>query len=266
MWQEPTPLWLWDVAQVRIVWANQACLDFSGAQSMDDLLRLKFDPEASFIRQLAALSLSEGDPRGQRELIRFPSKKGDFVFDCLCRAREIEPGRAGVLVELVADRGIVQQTGGKPAVNGPKPAVNGKGEVQYKNGALSEPTENEKPKDRGSAQVLCFDGQEDVNGFEVEPEKVDEDDLRTLQEIARMINGPGGLGLGTSPSGVDPENDGRPLVTTRRREEVALAPVEPVAEMKDKTSQSARGSTTSSPEHTIEKSGRRPGQSASTAI
>ena len=102
------PVWLWDVERSRIAWANRACLKFSGALSMSELIRLKFQHDAPFVRQLALLSKHQVRDAGSRELLRFPTKGGEFILDCLCSSTQIEPGRAGVLVELVADKGVVK--------------------------------------------------------------------------------------------------------------------------------------------------------------
>lgn len=208
------PLWLWDAKEVRIVWANQACLDFSGALSIDDLIRLKFSSQTPFSQQLAVLARDAVDSDGTRELIRFPARDGEYIFDCLCKSREIEPGRAGVLVALVADKGLMASAPVEEVIP-PK---------EHQNGLLKEPDIVVEPKPlevesqaqlNGSPQTLSFDMGSQTNGFHVELEKVDEEDLQTLQEIARMINGTGSLGLGHSSMGHSTSDDSRPAVATR---------------------------------------------------
>ena len=229
------PIWLWDVEQARIAWANRACLDFSGALSLDELIRLKFKQDAPFARQLALVSKRRSGDAGKREQLRFPTKSGDFIFDCLCSALDIEQGRAGVLVELVADRGIVTSAPDRvPA----KTYKNGHlKNVDKEPGLIVEPVVRSVPKappkytppatnlgDRvGNTQAQKPEPV--MNGFEIEAGQVDEDDLRTLREIARMINGPGGgqaLGIGPAngSSGRDSE-DGRPVVATRKTQTIA---------------------------------------------
>jgi signal transduction histidine kinase len=241
LWKDPAPLWLWDVAQARIAWANQACLVFSRALSLDDLIRLKFSPETPFIRQLAALSSRKIDPQGVRELLRFPTQDGEFVFDCRCRIAEIEPDKAGVLVELVADKGKVAPTPTKeqPKIKGQETGIKKVEDKGYENGLLKKTdkwgsksvrppqTSNLHPQseppviaakndlENSSVSPEIFDAGQHVNGFQVEAENVDEEDLLTLQEIARMINGPGGNGLGQQSSG---NHGARPAVATRSKE------------------------------------------------
>ncbi len=224
------PVWLWDVERSRIAWANRACLTFSGALSMSELIRLKFQHDAPFARQLALLSKHPVRDAGVRELLRFPTKGGDFILDCLCSSLEIEPGRAGVLVELVADKGVV------------KPAPGTSFAKVYKNGHLKstkiepdlvvdpivQPVVKAPPKYTPPAinpkeEIARTDTQKTepaMNGFEIEAGQVDDEDLRTLREIARMINGPGGgaaLGIApaNAPSGSS-DGDGRPVVATRK--------------------------------------------------
>lgn len=226
------PLWLWDVGEVRIVWANQACLDFSGALSVDDLIRLKFNPEAPFIKQLQHLSLLENKPEGIRELIRFPTKNGEFVFDCLCRVMDIEPGRAGVLVGLVDDKGKVIPEPDKQMKNG-EDKEHANGIAKELSNLSQEGLQENAPEDSPPVQVLCFDVGHDANGFQIESGKVDEEDLRTLQEIARMINGSSGLGLAGSTAGEEGTGDRRPLVTTRSPEIAAIKTVDDKAAPED---------------------------------
>ncbi|MCP4934123.1 MAG: HAMP domain-containing histidine kinase [bacterium] len=223
------PVWLWDVECSRIAWANRACLEFCGALTMNELIRLKFQHDAPFARQLARLSKQQMGVAGVRELLRFPTKGGEFILDCLCSSLEIESGRAGVLVELVADKGMV------------KSALDEAPAEPYKNGHL-ESTEKESglmvdqivqhnPKAQSKympaidlgEQVASADTQKPenaMNGLEIEAGQVDDEDLRTLREIALMINGPGGgaaLGVAQAnvPSG-SPAGDGRPVVATRK--------------------------------------------------
>ncbi len=222
------PVWLWDAEQSRIAWANRACLAFSGALSMNELTRLKFQSSAPFARQLALLSKRQVEEAGSRELLRFPARGGEFILDCLCSSLEFEPGQMGVLVELVADKGMV-----KP-VPDPVPV--------YKNGHLKnsekeldlmadpvvqanlkEPPKYTPPANNLVEQVALADAQKPepaMNGFEIEAARVDEEDMRTLREIARMINGPGGgAALGVAPANMPPgfqDGDGRPVVATRK--------------------------------------------------
>ena len=218
----------------RIAWANRACLKFSGALSMSELIRLKFQHDAPFVRQLALLSKHQVRDAGSRELLRFPTKGGEFILDCLCSSTQIEPGRAGVLVELVADKGVV-----KPARDTAPDTAPAK---VYKNGHLksteiepdliADPIVQANPKTpqkeipptiNPKEQVALTDTQKSepaMNGFEIEAGRVDEEDLRTLREIARMINGPGGgAALGVAPAS-GPQGsrdlDGRPVVATRK--------------------------------------------------
>ena len=223
LWNAPQPVWLWDIARQRIVWANQACLDFSGARAMDDLLRLKFSPEAPFIKQLAVLSMYKTELEGIKERIRFPVEGGDIVFDCLCEHVEFEPGRVCVLVKLVEDLGKVASE--------PAQALNGIECQQTKNGVLKssdhrpegehiEPkvppidppqtSSGVKSQDNGIVQILNFEGGGKANGFVVEAGQVDEEDLLILREIARMINGPIELGpteLGATASAKRPRGN-----------------------------------------------------------
>ncbi len=231
LWSEARPLWLWDPAHLRIVWANQACLEFSKASCLDDLVRLKFSPDAVFVHQLAALSLDRNSQKAVRELLRFPASDGDFVLECLCRPREIGSGRDGILVELVADRGLVPSVAEKTGANGyDRASVNGAAQKSDSTQERQAREPNTLPES-GSVIVGEIDDKEPAepeieqqNGFVYEPEDVDEDDLLILQEIARMINGPSGAAA-TGVSGRNNETqDQRPLVARRQLENRSAAP------------------------------------------
>ncbi|MCF6199109.1 MAG: ATP-binding protein [Hyphomicrobiaceae bacterium] len=267
LWKQSAPLWLIDVTRARIVWANQACLDFSGARSLDDLRRLRFDAHSPFIGQLASLMPDRDDHIGVREQLRFPSAEGVFVLDCLCRYQQINEEQAGVLVELVADRGLIEEgalvpESEEPELQEPGPQEPGPTEPelqedvqnsakktqeqqredeafaksttkvreqplsQHQNGTLTQP-EPPKPtaakpvhaqaqisprqkKSAPPAAVLHFDEINGANGFEIKAGSVDEEDLQTLREIARLINGPALL-----EEGDELVMDNRPAITTR---------------------------------------------------
>ncbi len=248
LWKQSAPLWLIDVARARIVWANQACLTFSGALSLDDLTRLRFDAHSPFIGQLASLMVGRDDKEGVLESLRFPSPKGVFILDCLCRHRQIDEQHAGVLVELVADRGLIDEKDLTPvkeqeqalrgsatdewelqhglslANSNAKPCEKSPGEKspgEYENGVSSQPvvleTSHVQPlnsrqtgKSPAPSAVLHFDEVNGANGFEIDAGSVDEEDLQTLREIARLINGPGLL-----EEACQEEADNRPAITTR---------------------------------------------------
>ncbi len=244
LWKQSAPLWLIDVARARIVWANQACLEFSGARSLDDLTRLRFDVHSPFIGQLASLILRKDDKEGVRELLRFPSPKGVFIMDCLCRHGQIDERQAGVLVELIADRGLTvekdlvplqeqeqeqelrdsgpetEMPQGRPLANN-RTKANEKLPVEHQNGVLpnsevprashlqNQPPHQQKTSSAPSA-VLHFDKVNGANGFEIDADSVEEEDLQTLREIARLINGPGLLMENSQE-----EMDVRPAIATR---------------------------------------------------
>jgi len=227
LWKQSAPLWLIDVAHARIVWANQACLDFSRARSLDDLRRLRFDVHSPFIGQLASLILGRDEQKAVREQLRFPSAQGVFVLDCLCRSGQIDDEQTGILVELVADRGLIDEN---ELVREPEEDSQTRVKEQVGDGAplaKSTATEPSKPaapkpvhaqaqisprqkKSAPPAEVLRFEEVNSVNGFEIDAGSVDEEDLQTLREIARLINGPALL-----EEADELARDNHPAITTR---------------------------------------------------
>ena len=74
-------------------------------------------------------------------------------------------------------------------------------------------------KQESGIQILDFEFGGQVNGFEVEPAKVDDDDLMTLREIARLINGNSNsfTGMADRDTPKDKQADARPATSSRKK-------------------------------------------------
>lgn len=244
------PLWLWDPAAARIVWANRASLDYSGAHALDDLLRLHFRPSDAFARQLATLAQEDLGDGGRRELIRFSGLKGERAYHFLCRNRPLGEGAAGLLLGLIgeAERGAEAVPAARNGAAEPAPHAVAEAvsellavdeaitDAEPAQVAESAATAAERPSDMAAETAPAMKGQPEpepepadlppliidpaqhVNGFHAGA--VDEDDLMTLQEIARMINGASFALAGPAV---------RPSVATRGEAKTGAVPSEALA-------------------------------------
>ncbi len=92
------PAWLWDAGRQRIVWSNDAGLDFFGAESMFDLIDRRFaraEPGVARIMELADQFETGGS---LADYLVFPSAGPDAALSCTCYERRLPDGRGGVLV------------------------------------------------------------------------------------------------------------------------------------------------------------------------
>jgi len=232
---DSAPSWLWDPAQARILWANAAFLDYCGGVRLDDLLRLRFRSTDGFARRLARLAredLSENgaragdktwgktggraqaerrdddEPSGRRVLISFPNGEQKRLIECLCANQRLASGESGLLLRLVSDQPDLspqtpdmQEAQEGEAVAGarkngaaaPQAPQIMEAETGIEAEAQAPPEAPQAPEpepDNSAAQPR--------DGFYGEDEAVDEEDLLTLQEIARMINDEAGFPLGAA--------------------------------------------------------------------
>ena len=110
---EKEPCWLWDAGRQRVVWSNDAGLEFFHAESLFDLIDRRFsrtEPGVARIMDLAG-QLEASGPVG--DYLVFPSAGADAGLSCTCYARKLPDGRPGVLV--VGARGLQATDGQTPA-------------------------------------------------------------------------------------------------------------------------------------------------------
>ena len=92
------PCWLWDAGRQRVVWSNDAGLEFFHAESMFDLIDRRFsrtEPGVARIMDLAG----QLEPKGSvADYLMFPSAGPSAGLSCTCYERQLPDGRPGVLV------------------------------------------------------------------------------------------------------------------------------------------------------------------------
>jgi len=95
-----TPIWIFDIQRLRMVWANQAALWVWAAPTLDGLLNRDFS-QVSASTQARLLSYLEEFRRGQtvQEAWTFYPQGNPVSVQCLCSGVELDDGRLAMLVE-----------------------------------------------------------------------------------------------------------------------------------------------------------------------
>lgn len=92
------PAWLWDGEQARIVWANPAGTSWFDAETLFDLIDVRFDPAEPAVA--AIQKTSQRLPRGQKQelTLDFAAAKTRQPIACDCHVHALADGRSGLLV------------------------------------------------------------------------------------------------------------------------------------------------------------------------
>jgi diguanylate cyclase (GGDEF)-like protein/PAS domain S-box-containing protein len=95
-----TPIWIFDIQRLRMVWANQAALWVWAAPTLDGLMNRDFS-QVSASTQARLLSYLEMFRRGQtvQEAWTFYPQGKPVSVQCLCSGVELDDGRLAMLVE-----------------------------------------------------------------------------------------------------------------------------------------------------------------------
>jgi signal transduction histidine kinase len=115
------PVWVWDAAARRILWANQAGRAFWGAASNDGLRDRTFSARNKAVRRMAALALDAGDKREWVETLTLGAGDGQQIVTCHMQSLEVAGGHPGLIVKALSDSGAREQTPGDPPAE-PSPA------------------------------------------------------------------------------------------------------------------------------------------------
>ena len=97
------PVWVWDAAARRILWANQAGRAFWGAASIDGLRVRKFDARNKAVLRMAALANDAGDKREWVETLILGAAAGRQSVTCHMQSLEVAGGHPGLIVKALRD-------------------------------------------------------------------------------------------------------------------------------------------------------------------
>jgi signal transduction histidine kinase len=106
------PVWVWDAAARRILWANQAGRAFWGAASNDGLRDRKFDARNKAVLRMGALASGDGEKREWVETLTLGAAAGRQPVICHMQSLEVAGGHPGLIVKALRETGA---RGQKPA-------------------------------------------------------------------------------------------------------------------------------------------------------
>ena len=92
------PSWLWDAGRARVVWANQAGLDFFNSESLFDLIDRRFARVEAGVARIMELAEQLDPGTSLDDYLAFPSAGPNAALSCTCYPRPLPDGRPGVLV------------------------------------------------------------------------------------------------------------------------------------------------------------------------
>ena len=97
------PVWVWDAAARRILWANQAGRAFWGAASNEGLRVRKFDARNKAVLRMAALATDTSDKREWVETLTLGAGPGRQSVTCHMQSLEVAGGHPGLIVRAIGD-------------------------------------------------------------------------------------------------------------------------------------------------------------------
>jgi signal transduction histidine kinase len=95
------PVWVWDAADLRILWANKAGREFWGADSVDALRAMRFNPRNKSARRMVALAEKPGSVREWVETLTLAAASGRRAVKCHMQSLQIAGGRPGLIVKAL---------------------------------------------------------------------------------------------------------------------------------------------------------------------
>ena len=97
------PVWVWDAAARRILWANEAGRAFWGATSNEGLRARKFDARGKAVLRMGVLAKGAGDKREWVETLHLGAAAGQQSVTCHIQSLEVAGGHPGLIVKALRD-------------------------------------------------------------------------------------------------------------------------------------------------------------------
>jgi anti-sigma regulatory factor (Ser/Thr protein kinase) len=98
------PVWVWDAAERRILWANQAGRDFWGAASIDALRARPFNARSKAVQRMMLLASEPGQVREWVETLSLGAAKGRQPVKCHIQSLQVAGGHPGLIVRALDRR------------------------------------------------------------------------------------------------------------------------------------------------------------------
>ena len=103
------PVWIWDAAANRILWANYPAREFWGVKSLEALQSKRFSSRSRIAARLSTLAAESGGRREWTEDLPLPSPSGLKRIRCHMQELEVAGGRTGFIIKAL------QQEADRPA-------------------------------------------------------------------------------------------------------------------------------------------------------
>ena len=97
---DPAPVWLWDNAHARIVWANAAAVAFWSEDSLFDLIDRSFQLDDPFVAQLASIGGSKAPITPTTQSLRLDRGDGIRAWRAIVSAHLLPDKRTGLLIKI----------------------------------------------------------------------------------------------------------------------------------------------------------------------
>ncbi len=95
------PVWVWDAAARRILWANQAGRLFWGANSLDALQSKRFSPKNKSVERLNRLAARSSKSKETVEVLTLNGASGRTSFKWYVQGLQVAGGKPGLIVKAV---------------------------------------------------------------------------------------------------------------------------------------------------------------------
>lgn len=95
------PVWVWDAAARRILWANQAGKAFWGAESLDALRSKRFSSRNKSVGRLTVLAARPDGAKESVEILTLDAASGRTSLKCYVQGLQVAGGRPGLIVKAL---------------------------------------------------------------------------------------------------------------------------------------------------------------------
>lgn len=97
------PVWVWDAAARRILWANIAGRNFWGAPSLEDLRARRFNARSKAVNRMALLANAPGESREWTETLTLSGAEGRKAVKCYMQSLQVAGGSPGLIVKALTE-------------------------------------------------------------------------------------------------------------------------------------------------------------------
>ncbi|MBX2804350.1 MAG: HAMP domain-containing histidine kinase [Hyphomicrobiales bacterium] len=95
------PVWVWDVGERRVLWANHPARAFWGVTSLDALQARRFSPRSHFASRLSYLAAPPRNLTEGTEELCIPAVSGKKTVQCYLLGLQVAGGRPGFIIKAL---------------------------------------------------------------------------------------------------------------------------------------------------------------------